>query len=280
MPNIVSKFISPASNIALCVAEGSNNAMLADCARRFGWIPIVSDHDRTSFDVVLEYQEGSWMLRSRLFPQAKPFYIDFLHGKYAYRRAHTSPSSEAIARAVGLKKGLRPRVLDMTAGLGFDAFVLASFGCDVVMVERSPVMAWLLMDGLVRLLSTSAKIPLRLSCIWSDARQYLARLPGDQQLDVIYLDPMYPKLERGSSSALVAQPMRLLRSLVGDDVDADVLLHCALGKARLRVVVKRPKSAPYLGAETPDFTIQSKDHRFDVYLSRATTASVCDETRK
>ena len=46
-----------------------------------------------------------------------------------------------IAKAVGLNKGVKPSVLDATGGLGRDAFVLASLGCNVTMIERSPVVA-------------------------------------------------------------------------------------------------------------------------------------------
>ena len=41
-----------------------------------------------------------------------------------------------IARAIGLNSPTAPHVLDATAGLGGDAFVLASLGCPVTMVER------------------------------------------------------------------------------------------------------------------------------------------------
>ena len=42
-----------------------------------------------------------------------------------------------IARAVGLKPGRpAPRVVDATAGLGRDAFLLAVLGCQVTALER------------------------------------------------------------------------------------------------------------------------------------------------
>lgn len=41
-------------------------------------------------------------------------------------------------------------MVDATAGLGRDAFVLAALGCRVRMVERHPVVAALLDDGLQR----------------------------------------------------------------------------------------------------------------------------------
>ena len=57
-----------------------------------------------------------------------------------------------LAKAVGLKKGACPDVIDCTAGLGRDAFVLASLGCRVVMLERVTVVHALLNDGLAQAL--------------------------------------------------------------------------------------------------------------------------------
>src|SRR5690606_15891946 len=50
------------------------------------------------------------------------------------------------------------RVLDCTAGLGEDAFVLASCGAKVLLVERNPIIHLLLQDGLLR--AKHSKIPL------------------------------------------------------------------------------------------------------------------------
>lgn len=55
-----------------------------------------------------------------------------------------------IAKAVGIQQGVRPRVLDATAGLGKDAFVLASLGCEMSLIERQPLIGALLEDGLAR----------------------------------------------------------------------------------------------------------------------------------
>ena len=52
--------------------------------------------------------------------------------------------------AVGVGKKACPRVLDATAGLGRDSFVLADLGCQVLMCEREPLIAALLRSGLDR----------------------------------------------------------------------------------------------------------------------------------
>ncbi|WP_457998882.1 class I SAM-dependent methyltransferase, partial [Klebsiella michiganensis] len=68
----------------------------------------------------------------------------------AHRRKFGGGRGEAVAKAVGIKGDYLPDVVDATAGLGRDAFVLASVGCRVRMLERNPVVAALLDDGLAR----------------------------------------------------------------------------------------------------------------------------------
>ena len=75
---------------------------------------------------------------------------DFLEGASAHRRLFGGGSGQMIAKAVGLKPGVRPRVLDATAGLGRDAFVLAQLGCTLDLIERQPIVAELLADALSR----------------------------------------------------------------------------------------------------------------------------------
>jgi 16S rRNA (guanine1516-N2)-methyltransferase len=193
-----------------------------------------------------------------------PLFVDFIGGAVDYRRRQTSNRKEAIARAVGLKGGTNPLVLDLTAGLGRDSFILASLGCTVRMVERSPVVAALLADGIERAREEPplAGIMARLSLVSGDSLDILRTWQGEHP-EVICIDPMYP---HRSKSALVKKEMRLIRLLVGDDQDSDALLLAALGVAIRRVVVKRPRLAPPLIGPTPNFTISGKNSRFDGYL--------------
>src|SRR5688572_20080391 len=105
--------------------------------------------DRPSF--TLAHLNG----RLSLIPTGKnapgPIYADFLTGAAAHRRLHGGGRGQPIARAIGLKPGVKPpSVIDATAGLGRDAFVLACLGCEVTLLERSPTVAALLRDALER----------------------------------------------------------------------------------------------------------------------------------
>lgn len=188
-----------------------------------------------------------------------------------YRRAKGGGRSERIAKAVGLKGQKVPRVLDATAGLGVDAFVLASLGCRVTMLERVPAVSALLQDGLARSRLYASEndagleaILNRLQLIRRDAIEYLSTLTEADAPDVVYLDPMFPERRK---SAAVKKQMQLFHQLIGPDADADRLFETALSCACERVVVKRPRIAPALTDREPSYVIQGKRNRYDIYLN-------------
>lgn len=193
-------------------------------------------------------------------------YVDFVQGRLGHRWRQEGQRHHPLSKAVGLKQGNDLTVVDATAGLGRDAFMLALLGCQVQMVERSPAIAALLYDGLQRAYQAprlNAWLKTRLQLVYRDAQQWFVRSSPSWQPDVVYLDPMYPHRQK---TALVKKEMRLCRAVVGEDSDAPTLLETALQYARQRVVVKRPRQAPTLNAISPNFCIKSKNTRFDVYL--------------
>jgi len=159
------------------------------------------------------------------------------------------------------------RVLDATAGLGRDAFHLASLGCDVIAIERSPVLCAMLRDGVLRASSVIAVndiLSRGFELISGDAVEVLPTLLEHRRPDVVYLDPMFPS--EGRSSALAKKEMQIFHVLVGGDDDAERLWDVAMRSARRRVVVKRLRRSPPLAA-TPDFCQRGKIARYDVYLT-------------
>lgn len=191
--------------------------------------------------------------------------VDFASDAMAWRRQHGGGKNEAVAKAVGMKPGFKPQVLDATAGLGRDAFILASLGCQVTMLERVNAVAVLLDDGLQRAANDpelSQWLPQRLRLFPASALDTLSAWQGEVP-DVVYLDPMFPHRKK---AALVKKEMRLFQLLLGPDLDADALLTPALCLAKKRVVVKRPSGAPYLDNQKPSLEMQGKANRFDIYL--------------
>ncbi|MCH9643886.1 MAG: class I SAM-dependent methyltransferase [Gammaproteobacteria bacterium] len=192
----------------------------------------------------------------------KPLRVDFTAGANWHRYQYGGGKGQLIAKAVGLQKYKNPTILDVTAGLGADAFALACLGCKMTLLERSEIVAALLADGLQRAQKEDWFCELKMELIQQSSIEYLKTLAKDE-FDVIYIDPMYPHSNR---TALVKKEMRILRELVGDDDDADALLLLALKKAKRRVVVKRPRLAPFLADQNPDHQYKGKSSRFDVYV--------------
>ena len=196
-----------------------------------------------------------------------PVRVDFVEGAVAHRRLFGGGSGQMIAKAVGIQAGVRPRVLDATAGLGRDAFVLAELGCVVTLIERQPLIAALLADGLQRAQADAevATIVARMNLLAGNAID-LMKAWRDEAPQVIYLDPMFPHRDK---TALVKKEMRLFRPLVGADDDAPDLLAAALALATHRVVVKRPRKAPAGAGEKPGYVLEGKSSRFDIYPKKS-----------
>lgn len=205
-------------------------------------------------------------------PKLGAIAVNFVDGTMAHRRKFGGGRGEAVAKAVGIKGDYLPTVIDATAGLGRDAFVLAAIGCKVQLIERNPVVSALLEDGLKRayldpeigefMQSRMVLLP------FHTISEYAAA--NEDSVDVVYFDPMFPHKQK---SALVKKEMRVFQHLVGADLDSDDFFQPAKQAARKRVVVKRPDYAPFIAEQKPDFSQTTKNHRFDVYLSHLSAKS-------
>lgn len=209
-----------------------------------------------------------------------PVSIDFLSGKKAHRRQFGGGKGQPLVRAMGqLEKGI-PKIIDATAGMGGDSYVLASLGFEVTMIERSPIVAALLNDALTRAnqyFYTELPAELQesiqnLSLVNANSADYL--LKNQPDVDVIYMDPMYPEKKK---KAAAKKEMQALQQLVGPDLDSESLLEAALKTAKYRVVVKRPKGADpvycALNNILPSSNISSPNTRYDIYVIKALKAS-------
>lgn len=224
-------------------------------------LPLV-ERDGDEFDYLLQFEQGRLQLHSRLpeFPAA--LYVDFADAKLHYR-AHSAMRSQNLAKAIGVKGRRGVTVLDATAGLGKDAFLLASLGCELTMLERSAVVHALLADGLSRGETCGTETAEILSRMQLERGDFLEFAPTAPTFDVIYLDPMFPQRRK---SAKVKKDMALLQQLLGSQSDGTQLLEHAMGMAKKRVVVKRAKLSPQLGESKPDIEFKGSSSRYDVYL--------------
>lgn len=214
-------------------------------------------------DYFLDITSDCVQLRSAHEPGMHPLYVDFVEGAANHRRLYGGGKGQLIARAVGVQGKRKPSVIDATAGLGQDAFVLATLGCNVTLIERNAVVHALLQDGLRRAREAAdvADIITHMQLADGNATQLLPQLPP---ADIIYLDPMFPERQK---SALVKKAMRFFHDIVGEDEDAANLLPLARQYARHRVVVKRPLHAPFLADATATYQLKGKAMRYDIYVN-------------
>ncbi|TAL63060.1 MAG: SAM-dependent methyltransferase [Legionella sp.] len=175
-----------------------------------------------------------------------------------WKKRQTEGKKQGLIRACKPQPGMK--IIDATAGWGKDSAILASFGAEVLMLERHPVMGLLLADALERRTEADAQ-HMKLTLENADSKSYLLALPEKDYPDVIYIDPMHPERTK---SALVKKEMQVLQQLIGADQDVLELIQCARTRVKQRVVVKWPQKVK--GVLAADATITGKTVRFDLYF--------------
>ena len=250
------------TTIAVTCSESSLAAAAQKIADELS-LPFLESFDE-SYSVFLMLTPERLQLQASGSDAPGPVCVDFIGGALGHRLKFGGGRRQLIGRAVGVTPKETLNVLDVTAGLGRDAYILSNMGCDVTMIERSPIVVALLKDGLARAMKTSAFSELKLRLIEVDATRYLQQLSEDDYPDVVYLDPMFPTLKK---SAAVKKEMRVLKQVVGEGGNSAGLFRLARHVARKRVVVKRHRHAPTIDNARPDLVFAGKSSRFDVYLT-------------
>ncbi len=234
-------------------------------------VPLVDEgEDVSGYDFLLVVDSDGVSLRDLSTPDVRPVRVDFAGGATGYRRLSGGGRRQLIGRALGLQGG-GLHIVDATAGLGRDAFLMACLGCQVTMIERNPVIGAILQDGLMRGAvdddATLREIVSRMSLVVGDAREKLKDILESDQPEVVYVDPMHPPRQK---SAAVKKELRICRGIVGDDADAFELLAAARRVALKRVVVKRAKLAEPISPDVST-TYMGRSIRYDVYMANLNT---------
>ena len=225
-----------------------------------------------------------------------PFRIDFTSPSAQLRKRQSK--SELVCKAFGNTR----QVIDLTAGLGRDSFMLAAAGFNVFLVERNPVLFFLLQDAVKRLRISDPNLGHRLQLVrgdstdivdWNDLLQRIGvfddtQSPSIREVDPttlgVYLDPMYESNEVGRKANVKKETVMLhrlvapqhqttetssyQRSVDQNYVDNNKgLFTSALRLFGSRIVVKRPLKAAALLDMPPQTQVKGSTHRFDIYLS-------------
>lgn len=209
-------------------------------------------------DLVFEWINGQFWLHSDIAKE-KPIGIEIdrelsRHEDYFKK---SSLQKELLARAIGVKGPMRPRVLDLTAGMLGDSLLLLSFGCKVWATERHPVIKFLIESAIKN--ASHPKIQ-NFHFLKGEAMEILQNPP---EVDTIFFDPMF---EDANEKVSPKKEMRIFRSIVGSDRDAESVFEKALDQKPKRLVIKRPKQSIHLSRQ-PSVEYIGKSTRYDVYFS-------------
>lgn len=174
-------------------------------------------------------------------------------------------TGELIVKAARLKECPEgATVLDATAGLGEDSFLLAAAGFRVTLYEKNPVIYQLLTDALKRAGAVPELSPIvaRMQAIHCDSIAAMQALP--ESPDVILLDPMFPERQK---NALVKKKLQMIQRLEMPCMDERALLLAAVRARPRKLIVKRPPKGPFLADIKPDYSLQGKAVRFDCFVN-------------
>ena len=188
----------------------------------------------------------------------------FIEGPILHRLKYGKGRGQNLAKAIGMKFNKNRNIIDATAGLGYDSFILASLGAKVTLIERSQKMYELLQNGINEGISFGGeieKIINRMELLFGDSKDILPKLTPE----VIMIDTMYKERKK---TALVKNNMRLVREIVGPDTDYIELLEVALNCAKNRVVLKQPRYAePIKDIKKCSHQIIGKTIRYDIFMT-------------
>ena len=208
--------------------------------------------------------------------------------------------SELLLKATKLTEN--SVIIDATAGFGHDSLILASTGAQVIMLEQQPVMALLLLAEQQRMSQQPnwQKLIARLHIINTDALSYFSDFSSRREsralnsidfvttatdIDVVYLDPMFPidsyESSKTGKGAKVGKHMQALHHLAHPPtfIEEETLLKSALemvstnpnpnisNNTKGRVIVKRPSQAAFFALQSPDESWHNEAVRFDGYFT-------------
>ncbi len=227
----------------------------------YGWVEAKRISPEYDFFIVKE--SGRWGIVSAKSPEFSPFYLDFLKNPYLNIFKKGVFKSDPLARAIG-SKPQNKKVLDTTAGWLKDSWILLKLGCIVTACEQNELVYALINDAieLFKKKPELSDLLSRLSVTNAKSEQFFER-EDLAQWDVVYLDPMFPKVTK---KALAGKEMQILQNLIHIDDDGTGLLTKALQSGAKRVVVKRPLKGKELLSGV-NFKTKGKATRFDVYIN-------------
>lgn len=178
-----------------------------------------------------------------------------------YRVSKGRLAHEMLTKVVKIKEE-NPKAIDATAGMGEDSFLLAAYGYEVTLYEQNPVVAELLYDSIERAKKDPElkDIVSRMTLVHGNSIEALSDF--SKEVDLIYLDPMFPKRQK---SGLINKKLQLIQKLEHPCDEEEKLFAAALSAKPKKIVVKRPLKGSLLADKKPNYSVKGKAIRYDCY---------------
>ena len=203
----------------------------------------------------------------------KHIYIDYISHIIANKSSYKLNYQDPLPKAMGLikLKGENLTILDGTAGLTVDSFGIMQMHNNIkfTLIEQSPIVYQLIKDARSRLKNSNIAhlkaLGNNMELANTDCMSYLeTSIQNNKKFDIIYLDPMF---EKPQYNAKPKKNMQFLQEFCSNPNSVEDLLKASLARVSNRVVLKRSKNHPKLFEKLINFSVITKQLRYDVYLA-------------
>tara|TARA_Y100000992_G_scaffold302211_1_gene275484 strand:+ start:475 stop:1206 length:732 start_codon:yes stop_codon:yes gene_type:complete len=187
-------------------------------------------------------------------------HINFLKGALGWRMKRAQHESN-LKKALG-KNTNKLAIFDATAGLLTDTMIFLSLGHKVVAVEQSKILFSLVNDAIFR---AEKDIPELKNLKFINGNSIDIYKEKNYKCDVIFLDPMYPKLKKNLKKSGNLETIKKILKLENLDKNNDEIVSTFLESNYRKIIVKRPLKSDKTHSNI-NYQVKGKTTRFDIYL--------------
>ncbi len=187
-------------------------------------------------------------------------HVDFLKGTLGWRLKRVNHERN-LRKALG-KTDKQLSIFDSTAGLLTDTMIFLSLGHKVVAVEQSKIIYSLVKDAILR---AKNKIPELKNLIFLNDNSLDVYKRMSKGFDVIYLDPMYPSLNKKNKKSGRLENIKKILEIENLTDSGENLVKDFFDLEYKKIILKRPLKFRK-NYSNINYQVLGKTTRFDIYL--------------
>ena len=187
-------------------------------------------------------------------------HIDFLKGTLGWRLKRVNHERN-LRKALG-KTDKQLSIFDSTAGLLTDSMIFLSLGHKVVAVEQSKIIYSLVKDAILR---AKNKIPELKNLTFFNDNSLEVYKSISKGFDVIYLDPMYPSLNKKNKKSGRLENIKKILEIENLTDCSENLVKDFFDLEYKKIILKRPLKYRK-NYSNINYQVLGKTTRFDIYL--------------